>query len=183
MGLHVAGQPTTECGTERNTPIRIFIAGDKTYTGGSTLAATMHDFEVLSNHLSLLKRNYEYTMGYKAPLRRWYEAYPECADRGGTRACDEFPLFGTEQGGPYGRVPVALRYPSLSIIDAGENSNEGVAYSGYTGTSRCGFATGTPPAIEGSTSTGGTPFIWLAIPPAVRSVPTGGICVGTEPAP
>lgn len=114
----------------------------------------------------------------------WANLEAECAGKTdpGVIACDEYPFFGTEQGGPLAQASGYPR-PHLEPIDWSDNSLQGTRYSQFISDNfnqslspplrGCNLATGTP--RQGQNSTGGAPF--LAIPQHRRaSLPTFWVC-------
>jgi hypothetical protein len=98
--------------------------------------------------------------------RGWYTSQPYWSACDGlnttTQQCDEYPLYGTAEGGPdaynaYGKVV-------LRPISTPDNLREGTVYSAMTRTSACGF------------TTPGSDQHFLAVPLPTVDVPTFFVC-------
>jgi hypothetical protein len=135
-------------------------------TGSDVAEATDHDLEAIVRHPQWVKLNYE-ASGAKNGNREWYRAVAPCDVRGDEgQACDEFPYWASEQGGPL--APIT---PSLKYIDARDNTLQGGRYGNFI--TACGLRTGTPQ--QGANAVGGTAFLVVPIPSDV-GIPSTYLC-------
>lgn len=134
--------------------------------------ATDHVFRALLGRPQWAALNYEKS-GNKSkvqiPGHGWINSQPECKPKEAGRSCDEFPFYGTEQGGPW-----AFVRPHLKKIDSTDNTNQGGLYGNFVTACRLKSATLTP-TVTAANATGGTRFLVIPIP---YFSPTWGLCNG-----
>jgi hypothetical protein len=125
--MAAAAAPDTTCDR-----LSIFV------TGSDTPLTTRHDIDAISGHPPWALLSYEPRKG--KPGKGWYDsasAPVTCRNRPSTQACDEFPYFATQQGGPR-----ATPVPSLRPLDGADNSAQGGNYGRFV--INCELANGEP---------------------------------------
>lgn len=112
-----AGQnPYDAC---KNRPI--FVSGQE----AAVNEATNHDIDALLTYPAWVLQDYR--PGTENPSSRdWYKSYPVCQNQPAGNSCDEFPLYGTLQGGS-----TASPLPSLRSITSKKNSAQGGQYGNF----------------------------------------------------
>jgi hypothetical protein len=93
--------------------------------------------------------NYEHA-GAKEAIqknRKWYQTpsdacqrHPSMPPADGPTQCDEYPLYGTEQGGTFATIT-----PSLEVISAADNGAQGSMYGQFVQSWACNLQTGANP--------------------------------------
>jgi beta-lactam-binding protein with PASTA domain len=116
--VEAAGIDSSDCEIEP-----IFVPGS------DVPSATEHDIKAIISYPFWVQLNYESRKAKKekGESREWYVGRGGCsgvAPEG--EACDEYPYFASEQGGP-GK----LEEPSLEYIDGDDNTLEGGFYGGF----------------------------------------------------
>jgi hypothetical protein len=123
--------------------------------------------------------NYEYGQGktdvqnpgWPGSIRSWYNSADppngikrgECVTKLSGQSCDEYPMWATEQGGPWATVP-----PNLKQIASDQNMYWGLGPYNQLRL-QCGLKTGadnpngTGPTLR-TNSSGGSPFLSIPLP-------------------
>ncbi|WAC50303.1 NucA/NucB deoxyribonuclease domain-containing protein [Frigoribacterium sp. SL97] len=134
---------------------RMFVVGQD----GTTDEATDHDADAITSYPAWVQLDYRPAAENTSP-RGWYASQPECSSITGQQ-CDEFPFFASAQGGRD-----ASPRPSLRMINAAHNQQEGYNYNSFLAT--CGLYAA--PANDRQ---------YLVVPmPSGSGVPTLNICNG-----
>ncbi len=129
-----------------------------------------HDLEALAKQPVWVKLNRE--LSSTKPGKGWQNSQPECAGQTSPQVqCDEYPFFGTEQGGPL--ATVRSPRPDLKPLDGPQNTLQGSRYSGFI--TKCAMQTGAPQPA--GNSVGGDPFLGIPLPPD-SGLPTLSLCNG-----
>ena len=91
--------------------------------GSDVQAAAEHDFEAIMGNPLWTYLDYLNSAETDLTMREWYLTDPRCGPYpSGTEACDEYPYWVSEQGGPGA---------SLKMIVGLDNSNEGIRLNGF----------------------------------------------------
>ncbi len=144
------------------------------FVGGSDHPqATAHIAKALDHHNPWLRLRYL----DRGTNTGWYATRPQtdtslgsqnCVGSGQSTACDEYPFWQTEQGGP-----TASPLPHLEIIDWRDNSLSGGSFGGFI--TKCALAARRVAAPQFGLGN------FLVLPVGVPFVPTMGICNGPNP--
>lgn len=139
--------PYEECSTKP-----VFLSGQ-----ADVKEATDHDIEALVRNPAWVQQNYR-SRAENPSTPDWKDSDPICTSEANVRACDEFPLYATLQGGG-----LAVPRPSLKMINWGQNSLQGTKYFQFVSTCH---------------ATDGRAFLWIPVPEELDTVPTLAICNG-----
>jgi hypothetical protein len=176
-------------GDEHCKQMPLFVTGTHSPTLIELSAVSDHDLDAIDPtrttaipepHPSWVFLNWEDVRdgSAKRTLQRrdWYFATPPCAS--GTYDtsvddCDEYPFFGTEQGGQFGRP----WRPSLRPLSFSQNRSQGSSFRNFG--DACAMKTGSVSATATSNGAGGDAFIHVVIPKeSAVDVPSMPICNG-----
>jgi len=137
------------------------------FPGTAAEAAANHDEDVIMGNPTLMRLNYMSRTAKRASgiLPTWKDPDPACAARSAidNTACDEYPFYSSEQGGPGA---------DLMVIDADENSSEGGSLGSMTTT--CLLKSATPSPAVGQANHDGDHY--LVVPVARLGLPTAFVC-------
>jgi len=135
--------------------------------------AAEHDIEVLGQEPGLIRLNYEDPNGKTG--RTWYQNIDPCPQAEFlVTACDEYPFFSTEQGGPLMNLRPTAALPGLKVISWGHNSSQGASLRVFY--DKCNMTTRTP--VAGQNSQGGDQFIALPLPASIPVLSISNLCNG-----
>jgi hypothetical protein len=152
----------TEC-----TRLPLFVSGSE------VSEAALHDIHALRLQPQWLQLNREQSSTKSGS--GWQSSQPECQDNPdpALQACDEYPFFGTEQGGP-----LAVPRPDLRLIDRAQNSLQGTRYSSFI--SACKMKTGMGGDSPISMSVRGDRFLAIPLPPQAGIPYVPPLCNGKD---